>query len=369
MVNSLVSKAAFFLLLSTASLYSFAQGYQLDGQIRDDKSGDPISFATVYINGSSRGTTTDQGGEFVLHNISLPCELILSHVSYELKSIPLQDSTQLTKLSFTLQKRIVMLEEATVFRDSVKTDYLERFKNWFLGAHYQEENAEILNDSILVFKVFENEQFSVDAAEPIQVYLPKVGYLLKVDLVHFKLLFRSELNGYHCSILGYYYFDPFDPKTRRERRKLARARVENYYNSAMHFCRSLYHNQMAENGYVFENKCPIEEAGSGRPDYRYNIKAEYLSDGYGNKKLRLIKSSCNDFLITYHENKRKRPVDLSYLESERSTRKYSGFHFLSDTVHILPSGRIPENSVLFSQSIGEKGIAYLLPEDYIPSMQ
>lgn len=140
-------------------------------------------------------------------------------MSYKLKSIPIQDSTRLKDLNYTLRKRIVYLEEATVFHDSVKTDYLERFKFWFLGANYQEENVEILNDSILVFKVYENDQFSVDAGEAIEVSLPKAGYVLNVDLVHFRLFYKEELGAYHCSILGYYLFDPIDPRTRRERRK------------------------------------------------------------------------------------------------------------------------------------------------------
>lgn len=364
-----VSSISFLLILNIFTANLFAQGFLIAGQVSDQESGNPIPFATVYINGTTRGTSTNQMGQFTLEEISLPCELILSHVSYDLQSITLQDSTRLEGLKYSLQKRIVNLEEATVFRDSAKVDYMERFKYLFLGANYQEEKADILNDSVLVFRVLENDQFTVDAGEAIQVYLPRTGYLLNVDLVHFRLLYKEELAAYHCSILGYYYFNPMDTRTRRARRKMARARVQNYYNSSMHFCRSLYQNQLAENGYIFENACPIEELSSYSKDYRYNIMAEYADDGFGNKHLKLINTSCKDFLITYHENNSKRPVDLSYLDSERSVRNYSGMSFLTDTVHILPSGRIPENSILFSGDIGEKGTAYLLPEDYIPSMR
>ena len=199
--------------------------------------------------------------------------------------------------------------------------------------------------------------------------LPLTGYVLKVDLVHFRLSYSEDLKGYHCSILGYYYFDPVDARSGRERRSFARARVQNFYNSSMHFCRSFYHNQLAENGYTLQSTCSSTEQGIPRSDYRFNLKAEYAEDSYGNRMLILTKSSCNDFLISYHENSRQRPVDLSYLDKDRSTKKYSRLSFLSDTVRILPSGRIPENSLLFGGSIGEKRIACLLPEDYIPSMQ
>lgn len=70
-----VSKAVFFLIINLLTANIFAQGLQIEGQISDQGSGNPIPFATVYINGTTRGTTTDQMGQFFLKEISLPCEL------------------------------------------------------------------------------------------------------------------------------------------------------------------------------------------------------------------------------------------------------------------------------------------------------
>lgn len=49
----------------------------------------------------------------------------------------------------------------------------------------------------------------------------------------------------------------------------------------------------------------------------------------------------------------------------------SGVAIEDVTVYIngTTQGSIPENTMVFSNSIGEKGVAYMLPEDYIPSMQ
>lgn len=358
-----------FLVLLSIAPSVLSQIHKLTGRVSDQETGLPIEDLTVYINGTTTGTTTDPSGKFSLEFNNLPCELILSHVSYQLKLIPLQDPGALTDLSFILEKRIVRLEEATVVTTSIRTAYLEYFRSWFLGENYGEQKAEILNDSVLVFSIHDNLQFSVDATAPILVKLPLTGYLLQVDLLHFHLLYKEELEAYHCSILGYYLFKPLDPGSRREQRKIARARVENFYNSSMHFCRSLYHRQLAANGYVFENACPPRKESVYSKDYRFDIKAEYTTDSYGNEQLMLTHSSCNNFLITYHENARERPVDLTYLNMERSTFRYSNLSFLADTVRILKSGRIPENTIIFGGSIGEKRIAYMLPEDYIPSMQ
>jgi hypothetical protein len=137
----------------------------------------------------------------------------------------------------------------------------------------------------------------------------------------------------------------------------------------MHFCKSLYHNKLAENGYLLERNCEADSLQENVPGSSPDFIASYGRDAYGNQRLELTRFACKNFWITYNYNGRKRPVDLTYLVSNPSRIEWSGLTFLKDTVHIYPSGRIPENSMLFSGSIGEKGVAFRLPEDYIPSMQ
>ncbi len=345
------------------------QVYTVEGQLLDRENMQPVPLAAVYINGTSIGTVTDARGHFRLGTVFLPCELILSHVSYNVSSIALRDSSQLQDLRLFMERRIIELREATVYTHHLRDEYLTRFKLWFLGREYEQYGAEIVNDSMLLIEIGENEQFSVEAPEPLEIFLPVTGYMLKVDLVNFDLTYSEEIEGYHCSILGYYFFEPRDPASGREQRKLARARTEAYYNSSMHFCKSLYHNQLLENGYLLETTChpAVEEDADRRsaPDFI----ADYGQDEYGNNRLLLTRFSCYDFQITYHFNSRNRPVDLTYLQSNPMRVEQSGLRFLRDSVYIYPSGRIPENTVAFSGSIAEKGVISMVPEDYIPSMQ
>ena len=95
----------------------FSQGNHVSGKIIDRESGMPIDAATAYINGTSTGTTTDPSGVFQLDNVSLPSELIISHVSYELSRIDLQDASKLENLLYSMDKKVVMLEEATLIHD------------------------------------------------------------------------------------------------------------------------------------------------------------------------------------------------------------------------------------------------------------
>ncbi len=47
--------------------------------------------------------------------------------------------------------------------------------------------------------------------------------------------------------------------SRRKQRGIYRKRVESYYNSRLHFCRSLYNNKLQENGYLFSRVCFDQE--------------------------------------------------------------------------------------------------------------
>lgn len=364
-----VGMTLYLLFLTTISLHS--QGFTVEGHVRDAENGQPVPLVTVYLNGTTLGTITGPDGKFRIQHVILPSELIFSHVSYHLERIPLRDSSGLTGLDIRLDKKVIELEAATVFYTSPgeNQEVLERFKRWFLGINYAETGAKILNDSVIRFIPGENDQFSAEALAPIKVSVPATGYQIMVDLVHFNLTYREASDDYHCSILGYYFFEPMTTGNRREERWRARERVDAYFNSANHFCKSLYHNHLLQNGYLFERTCHEEEPKGGDPIRIPDFIADYSSDPFGNPRLLLSRFACREYRIKYSYRAGGQPVDLTYLQSNPQRVYMSGLTFLKDTVYIYPSGRIPENSIMFSGSIGEKGVAYMLPEDYIPSMQ
>ncbi|MGW8314066.1 MAG: carboxypeptidase-like regulatory domain-containing protein, partial [Bacteroidales bacterium] len=301
-----------FLLFGTmVSLYS--QGFTVEGHVRDAADGQPVPLVTVYLNGTTLGTISGPDGKFRISHVILPCELILSHVSYHLERIPLRDSSGLIGLVIKLEKRVIELEEASVFHTSPEEneEVLKRFKRWFLGLNYAETGAEILNDSVIRFIQRENDQFFAEAFAPIKVSVPATGYLIMVDLVHFYLKYREESEDYHCSILGYYYFEPMTPDTRREERWRARKRADAYFNSANHFCKSLYHNQLLENGYLFERACEVDPPKGRAPVQVPDFIADYSSDPFGNPRLMLSRFTCHDYRVKYSYRAGDKPADLT----------------------------------------------------------
>jgi len=114
--------------------------------------------------------------------------------------------------------------------------------------------------------------------------------------------------------------------------------------------------------YVVENDSlgnPLE------PDFTLN----YLDGKTENSMLLMSNFSCTQFRIRYFHTYSNKPVDLTKREGTRDIITWSRLYFLKDSVWIYPSGRVGDNSIMFDGAIGRKGVAWMLPEDYIPSMQ
>lgn len=357
----------FLLSLSLSQTNAYSQVHNISGTVSDRENGEPIPFLTVYVNGTTTGTITDQAGHFELSGILLPCDLVLSHISYALHLITIQDTVNLSVFNVNLSRKIFPLKEATVIHNRLRDKYMERFKGWFLGPDYAEVNAEILNERALIFITLEEDQFEAYANEPLDIFLPETGYRVKTDLVHFRFLKKEELDGYHVSTLGYFFFEDLEADSRQQHKQMMRNRAAAYYNSRLHFCRSLYNNTLAENGYMFDRTCyDDEETAAGeflKPDYTF----WYEDQSAGKPILCLAEFTCPHFALAQYQKVGNRPIDLTYLYPHPNNAMASGLVFLKDTVHIYSTGRVAENSILFSGSIGDKGVAWMLPDDYIPS--
>lgn len=75
----------FFSLVSLllTSTNSFAQSKTINGTVLDAVSGKPLGSASVRLQGSSAGTSTDSSGEFSLTVPSLPCTITVHYIGYD----------------------------------------------------------------------------------------------------------------------------------------------------------------------------------------------------------------------------------------------------------------------------------------------
>ena len=120
------------------------------GVVLDSLTQEPLPSATVYINGTTQGTTTDSDGRFELKDVSFPATVVFSFVGYQAKAMELDRNPGM--LTITLSPNIELPEIVVSGKanrvDKVNLDY---FKTMFLGDDKWGKRATIKNENVLMF--------------------------------------------------------------------------------------------------------------------------------------------------------------------------------------------------------------------------
>ncbi len=345
----------------------------LTGSIIDKITNQPVEFATVYINGTTIGTISDKNGNFSLEKLTFPCEIVVSHISYIPIIFPLKENSNYN-YKITLNQRLIELGQVSVKEQNLRDENIKQFCMEFLGTDVWGRNAKLENEDELIFMteyfdenapngelIGKQKSFIVESSAPLKISMPLLGYDLQFDLIKFSKSFNSEFGKYEIHILGYYYFMPFERNSKIKTKKFKRNRLDVYYNSAQHFCRSLYDKKLSENGYlVFEFIEPNEgEVAWIRKEFKLDSCLVYKNDEAVVKGLK-----NRNFYLNYYYDHRGFPLNLNN-RYERD-RKMSKIYFLNDNCLIRKDGTRPGESITFGASLSEKRVGATLPSDYYP---
>jgi hypothetical protein len=386
------TKSAIPLLIALLPLYIFAQS-RISGTITDRQSKLPVEFASVYINGSTNGTLTDSLGFFHLENVVLPCTIIVSHLSYITQTKYISDGS-LSNLDFYMETKINKIEGVNVTDKDLRKDNLKFFKEKFLGKDVWGRHASIENEDAIQFtRDYTNELVSVknkkelksisevaydyetsddssyisfkiasnlkaNSLEPLKIELPLLGYTVYLDLIEFIWKPQSYSEQEMCTIKGYSYFIENAYRSKRDSIRINKNREKCYYNSPHHFCRSLYNNRLAENGYmmhgVIDNLFGWDILDLNPTEYLQKEGKYVKIKGLNNMKL----------FISYSDDQHGKPKDLNKYKEVRPVK--SQIIFLQDTCIIRDNGTIPGNTIVFGPPVGNKKVGAMLPDDYVP---
>jgi hypothetical protein len=370
-------------LISFFSIMLNAQNV-LTGVVLNEKDQKPIEFASVYIDGTSKGTTTDSNGHFTLKNLNFPCRLVVSCVGYELKSIQLLHATE-EDLKITLKEKFEQLSGISVNGKSRRKQNLKLFKTYFLGDDKWGQNAKLEQEDGLLFEhqydtvKLKNElkdaeyfhTFNVNTRSPLTVRLPLLGYDATVDIVSFRVKTCSYNQTTEYDMCT--RFTPYNFTSNRQRKKIENNRQEVYYNSSIYFCRSLFNNTLKQNGfftyvpngYSARNELKRDEFDL-KPYTTKKSKDEIVISGLKGKTIKL----------SYYYNSKKCPVNIESCLITDGILKFPKRHyynehnsyitFLSDTCIIYRNGTIANNDIVFSGDMATYVGGRLLPLDYEP---
>jgi hypothetical protein len=248
-VARLYKKLVLISFFSVAGSVLFAQDVaQLKGRVLDGESGAPLPFASVFINNTSIGTTTDSSGYYLLRSVPTHyADLVFSFIGYEslLTKISLSPGAVVTVQAKLLPSK-TLLKEMVVRgkRDKQWKKNFDRFIKEFFGTGPNASLCEISNAGILNFLEEKNGTILKASSEsPLEIYNHALGYKIQISLKSY------ESTPSEFKVLFYAHFTGLQPANKQEMFRWQVGRVMSYKGSQRHFLSSLIDKRADQEGY------------------------------------------------------------------------------------------------------------------------
>lgn len=321
----------------------FAQ-VSISGNVYDENNL-PLEGASVYLNNTTFGTTTNSKGQFLLKIPEGVHELVISFIGFESQSFDFNTKDAYISLTFRLKEKSNILNEVVIQNRKritldQKKDFLRLFQREFIGTSKVAERCRILNKEVLEFDYDPRTQnLNITASEPIQISNPSLGYILHYDLRVFQL--TSGIVYY----AGHTRFEEVKA-SKKKKRRLHKNRRRAYHGSFMHFLRSVADNNMQYQGFVVHHIQRIPNAAQSNEgqieknakEYEYReeiIKLNMVPHEYSRLKNDVPNLRFKDHLrITYsHEF-----PDENFPQKSEFKNQVSLLSLDTDEVEILKQG-------------------------------
>ena len=337
------------LILILGILFCGMSGFSqsISAIIVDASSEGPLESVSVYYDGTTVGTVTDQMGRFNLRSdFKTEAAIVVSYLGYETQYF---DQDQLLKSdTIYLRESPESLEAVVLEIDPWSREKkLNVFRREFLGRELAAKECRILNedDITLIYQPSQNV-LRAYADRPIIVKNRYLGYELNYALADFEVIFTSGSSGLRYTesvfMAGSTVFKESDTKVRKRHRE---AREKEYLGSSLQFMRALSSRELESKKF----RCFINDTVN-------NSKLFYTIDPY-------------DYLVLQKNESGELSVRAKFekLVVQYDLNKQSGLHpkdgaseFVIDDFGI----HSPPDAILFSGDFGLKRIATMLPADY-----
>jgi hypothetical protein len=342
-----MSRYCLFSIIALLLLTISGQAQSVKGKVVDATSGNPIPNASIYLNGSSKGTASNTEGDFILNTTETHIPLVVSSVGYQSEVINnYSDKT----LNIKLSPRTQVLREVVIGGMS-REEQMKIFLTEFIGS--TNKDCTINNpDDINFHYSKKTKTLSADASEPMIIYNRKLGFKITYFLALFK---HSPQDGVHYE--GNYFFEEdtlgMNPNAVK---KLKKARDRVYFGSRMHFIRALWADDLAYNDfsmYDANSRKRTFSAMTADPvfDPKVHAREIYKSvvKGYiGQKYIEPV----NTVTINYTDNYGRY---VSYLKLEESVAR-----------SVIDANGYHGSNLIWGGEMGNQRVNVLLPYEYEP---
>jgi hypothetical protein len=329
-----------------------------------DNEGNPLPFATVYLNNTSFFSITDTLGNYKLWvpTYLQKLELVASFVGFNPGKVTLSQNGKSKKVLFRLDSRTDLAEvTVTAKMDRFWKKKWRIFEDGLLGDTPFANQCEILNPGVIKLH-FDKTQSKVTAYSraPLLIYNKALAYKLQVDVDFF------ESDGKLTYLATNKYFDSLAVNSVKDLKKIYKNRRRAYDNSFRNFLVSLVTGTSAENGFVVFQMNEIRDVYLGKVR---------LDDGSPNgffHKAILRDLIQKDSLINEYQLVTDLPLLIFNKKITNRNSPFSDYPYAFSQVevpnHYFTFNKngwiLKPNSMLLRNYWAQEGLSNLLPDDF-----
>jgi len=357
---------------------SFSQQFYIKGRVTDIETQLPLKGASVYINNTTKGSVTNDNGDFELGPLQPGrYEIVASFVGYDPLLYSAEIKSSNLRISFKVEKKEEVLREVLVLTSELRKHYLDIFKKYVIGQTIAADRCQIKNIEEVQFASGETKDEIVAYTDKtLVIENPELGYTIHFDLLEFR--YNKVTSGSY--FYGYTRFVDWG-KDEKTKRKWLRKRKQAYEGSTVHFFRSLVNKRLAKEGFTTYQLINTKKEGKD------SISARFMSPKY-DRGMQMATKAIEDSMICIYPDSVYRIYELKVhdgwrifyekntdLKNEITKRTMvggqplmgtiSGLRLREEPVLINARGIILTPIRLFYDGIwGYERLANMLPEDY-----
>ncbi|KYG73117.1 carboxypeptidase-like regulatory domain-containing protein [Roseivirga echinicomitans] len=353
--------------LALGSQVGFGQSGVLKGRIVEKESGNPISFCTVALVGTSIGSITDKDGFFEIKN--LPNEtlnIVVSHIAYDNRILVYDPKRLPESLIIKLDLAVVELDQVEINTKGKgkvarkRRRELGDFMDMVLGNDYDDKDIEVTNNEIIDLKDLTSKSTIYSANYDLNFVNRYLGY--EINYYNFSFYMADKAK----SFFGYPVFTEMEPENNEQQKQWDANREKAYYGSLRHFLLSLIENKVAEENFLANvtNYNP-SSFDSKKMDRKTDVIRMEATE----------KSAANVHLI-YNEQKEfyelsfDGVIEVFYVgpgTEELETTPLSYLKVIGTRAIVYPNGVLKDPlSIMTFGYLANQGVYEMLPSNYLP---
>lgn len=225
-------------LIAVCILSSFLSiSQEIKGTVFDENK-NPIQGVSIYLDGTTTGTSTDLNGEFSIKSQKINTSLIISFIGYE--TIYVNEPFKNNNQKFYLAVKNESLPEIVIRKELfTRKQKMRVFKAYFLGKTKAGKLCKIANEKDIEFEYdYDKNILSATSKIPVQIINSYLGYDLSFDIYKFTIHFNSksisEFDVTNSLFLGTTLY-----KSISESEQVIQRRKSIFYGSKAHFFKNL----------------------------------------------------------------------------------------------------------------------------------